>query len=766
MAVIFVVVFGQLHATAPRCHEPRKDSGGVGVTTSARDRTLSGNWISTADNTASSAVRMAHESVKGLQRWSSFRHPPATCHDITVPPPSRDQQSEVNMILRMSSFIALFILAAVIVAILLLPQSHHTSGDEKSICSTSDCAYHVHVLGLNRSRTAKPCDDFGRFVCSGWVSKYRDISFTVQMDAVMDWITRLSQSSRRANWTAGVTGRPLNMMRVCVEGASSEDDALRELVSFVSGRSFSWPTSDWKETAVVQPRLPLRALLELAVRWGLPLWFRVDLVPSHREDRISVVISPSPFPTAFHYLHSRFLRYADVYPYYVQEFIDTVFSHRPAAPAFETFIRDSVYMQGHVFGNMTAAAAAPYFAPRVVAVERLQSLVKNVSAEDWIIALRFVGTTSLNNDSLVLAANKNTVTAMDTLFGVYTARDIWFHTAWWFVQAVGLVAVNSLSSELKVHPLGKALKSIICAIHVDASYSALLATNYKSHLTTTEQHIVKRLFDNIRAVAVEKVRSFTTLTSSSRSALATLLENTDSAIWPQHGFDSSAALEILYGSGYTQTGNFFAEWLWTRLQIQRASLTAVHTEASTVFGLLLRRLGWYNAALSVISISPAALAPPFYYTGGTSAMVYGGLGYIIAAETICALNSLYYIFNDDETLTPRDVAGHRTIWSKFSCDSDKYHLLFPDHPAVDVAYSAYVRFKNQSFDLPLQGLKKYSPEQLFFINYCHTGCYINNKGAHVNPACTAVLSIFAPFAVAFSCPPGSVMNSAHKCGYF
>ncbi|KAL3248992.1 hypothetical protein MRX96_056231 [Rhipicephalus microplus] len=144
------------------------------------------------------------------------------------------------------------------------------------------------------------------------------------------------------------------MMRLCLEGATSKADAVREYVSFVNGRSFAWPTSDWNKTAVVQPRLPLRALLDLAVKWGLPLWFRVDLACSHREDRIGIVISPSPFPAAFHYLHSRFLRYADIYPFYVQAFLDVVFSHRPAAPVLETFVRDSSRMQGHVFAKMTS----------------------------------------------------------------------------------------------------------------------------------------------------------------------------------------------------------------------------------------------------------------------------------------------------------------------------------------------------------------------------------------------------------------------------
>ncbi|KAH8027337.1 hypothetical protein HPB51_004689 [Rhipicephalus microplus] len=270
---------------ASGCPKLLKDSGGVGATTTD-DRALYSTRNSPADNdnTASSAVRTAHKTAKGLQRWSSFRHLPATSDDLSAPPPSRD---------------------------------------------------HAH---------------------------------------------------RRANWTAGVTKRPLNMMRLCLEGATSKADAVREYVSFVNGRSFAWPTSDWNKTAVVQPRLPLRALLDLAVKWGLPLWFRVDLACSHREDRIGIVISPSPFPAAFHYLHSRFLRYADIYPFYVQAFLDVVFSHRPAAPVLETFVRDSSRMQGHVFAKMTSAAAAPYFAPRIVAVERLQSLVKNVSAEDWIAA--------------------------------------------------------------------------------------------------------------------------------------------------------------------------------------------------------------------------------------------------------------------------------------------------------------------------------------------------------------------------------------------
>ncbi|KAH6925743.1 hypothetical protein HPB50_009419 [Hyalomma asiaticum] len=569
----FFCIFRSLRAAAGRCPQPRQDSSGAVAVTSSRDRAFSSTWVSTADNTASSAVRLAHETVKGLQRWSSFRHPPVTSDDTNVPPTSKEQPSDVNKILRVSSIVALFILAAVLVAILLLQRSPHTSGDEKTVCSAADCTYHVHVLGLNRSRTVTPCDDFGRFVCSGWDNRYRDISFTVQTDAIMDWITRLTQSSRRAKWTARVTGRPLNMMRVCIEGSSSEENAVRQFVSFVEGRTFSWPTVDWQETTLVQPWLPLQALLELAVLWGLPLWFRVDLPASHREDRISLVISPSPFPSAFGHLHSRFLRYADVYPYYVQEFIDIVFSHRPAAPAFETFIQNSVHMQGHVFGNMTAAAAAPYFAPRVVVVENLQSVVKNVSAEDWIMALRTVNTTPLKMDSLVLAANENILTAMDALFGAYTARDVWFHTVWWFAQAVGLAAVNSLFSDLKNHPLGKTLKSIVCAIHVDASYSALLAANYKSHLNVNEQHTIGQLFDNIRLVAVEKVRSSTMRTSPGRSALATLLGNTQSVIWPQHGFDSTEALESLYGSGYRKAESFFGEWLWSRQQIQRARLS-------------------------------------------------------------------------------------------------------------------------------------------------------------------------------------------------
>ncbi|XP_050042870.2 membrane metallo-endopeptidase-like 1 [Dermacentor andersoni] len=416
---------------------------------------------------------------------------------------------------------------------------------------------------------------------------------------------------------------------------------------------------------------------------------------------------------------------------------------------------------------MTAAAEVVHFTPRVLTVETLQSLVKNVSAEDWIIAFRSVDATPLHNDSLILAASESILTAMDTLFGVYTARDIWFHTVWWFAQAIGIVAVKTLFSDLKVHPLGKALQSIVCAMHVDGSYSALLAANFKSHLSTTEQQTIRQLLDNIHAVAVEKVRSSTLLTSSTKSALATMLENTESVVWPQHDFDSKGALESFYGSAYAKADSFLGEWLWSRKQMQRVRVSAVHTEASTVHRLSLRYLGWYDVARSIISISPAALAPPFYYSAGTSAMLYGGIGYIFAAQTLSALNTMFYLMKGDEILLPTDVTSRRALWSTFSCSSNNNtYLLFPDLPAVDVAYSAYLQYRDQSSDLPLQGFKGYSAEQLFFINYCHAGCYIDNKGAHVNPLCTAVLGKYAPFAMAFSCPLGSPMNSGDRCSYF
>ncbi|KAK8783642.1 hypothetical protein V5799_009994 [Amblyomma americanum] len=736
----------------------------------SHESAVSGARLSEADGYG--VTRVSQDTGHGPDRWAQFRHPPATDVKTSDPPPTMRERDWTKPFIAVSALATASIVVAVVLTVFLLPHGNGTHRDSRPVCSTADCVGHGYIIGINRSRGTAPCDDFGRFVCSGWTGKYGNLAFSVRAEAIADWIEGIMLSSLRVDKTATVLDRPLRMMRDCVERDSDNDDRgpVQELLNFVKGRIFSWPTRDWDEDEVVPSWKPLRALIELAVLWGLPLWFRVDLLPKTMESRrVRVVVSPSPLATIFRRIQNELMVHEEVYSYYVKRFIESIYNERPAARAYETFLRGSAKMQSHVFGNLSDAADSSYFVPKIVTIPGLTSIA-NLSPKDWKVALQDVNGLSLTSKSLLLITNDMILQAMNTIFRTYTAREIWFHTSWWFVQIMGPTTSDALFNEAAIHPLGKSYQSILCAVHVDASYGALLTAALKTRLPDAERRTISSVMRSIEGVTLAKVRSSSRLNPETRSALEDMINKTRTVLWPDEHLGSIEKLEKFYGLPYNNSRSFFLEWLRSREHLQRTMNTSEYTEATSVHRLAVNRLGWYNAALGVISMSVALLAPPFYSARGTSAMLYAGLGYIYAEELLYALNSMLCLLKDGKILPRVDADTRRALWSApcpIWCPYIKgSYLLFPGLQAVDIAYAAYVRDRDEDSDLPIKGLESYSADQLFFITACHAGCRGDRKGTLSNQACATALKKFVPFVRAFSCSESSDMDAFEKCHYF
>ncbi|KAL1476605.1 hypothetical protein MTO96_036392 [Rhipicephalus appendiculatus] len=605
-------------------------------------KTLSG-----AIGVASKASALAQDAVQGIQRWARFRHPPAAITEGKAPPPSTKLDGRTRCTARVSLLAAAGAVATTLVAIFLMRRRSDTTTDEIEVCSTLDCVDHARILGLGRTQATDHCDNFGQFVCSGWTLKNRRLTLTIPTELTLDWMQALVRTSLRVDSSSSsVLDRPLNMLHRCVDDAGNEDLAMEEFVNFVDGRTFAWPTEEWSDAEVIPTSRALMALVELAAVWALPLWFRVDFYPSFLVRPESVVaITASMFPRLYVQVQEEIMQYEDVYPLYARGFIDVILSRRPAARAFEEFIKASATMQSHVLGNLSSAIEAR-FAPMVFTFEVLGKTVNNLSAEDWQLALRNVSPTLLTNDAIVFTSNERILAAMNIIFGAYSARDIWFHIAWWFVQAVGIVVSETVSAVLSIHPLGQFFRNAMCLVHVDGPYGALIAAGQRTIVAPAEQLKIRQLVEHVREVAVEKIRFSTMLGASTRSAIADLISKTKTIIWPERGFDSLGAMERIYGPSRNRTSTFFGEWLRSREQWQRARNHAANTDISSVFLADLKYIALYNAATNTISLSPAVLGPPLFYAHGTSAMLYGGLGYVYAAEVVRAVNVLSYLLND------------------------------------------------------------------------------------------------------------------------
>ncbi|XP_075556732.1 uncharacterized protein LOC142588797 [Dermacentor variabilis] len=649
--------------------------------------------------------------------------------------------------------------------------------DDELLCGTPDCIDHANILGL-KGRRPPPCTGFGDFVCSGWKANTRGISTAVTADALFSWVETVEKMSIGDFDRQAVVNRPLSMMRKCmVRTDGGGQGAVTRLIDFVDGSSFAWPTAgDDRQGQIVDYGRPLQLLLELSVSWALPLWFRARMVPAVASARLqlarrAIVFTPSALASIWRTVHVTLTDY-EAYPAYLSYFNETVFKYRPPSPSFASFlVGRSAHVQTVVLNKLSEVFDNPFMQPRLLEIRGLPKRVRNLDAEVWMRTLQsvFGGNGTVTTGDLILTTSDDLLNAMDFITEANSAQDIFFHTIWWFLQFVGAATSDRLFQSASDHPQGKRYQQTICFAHVDTTYNALLASISKALMSTHEHLAIANQLENIRAIALEKLRSYFKHSAETREALSAVLEGMSTVIWPEDDFGRPGGFEQYFGEPYRGQDGFFGEWRWSRLQRQARNSaelswdTQYYVAFAETYAAGSSHLTAYNPVRNAIFISVAALRPPFYYKGATSAMMYAGLGYLYAEGIFNALNTMVHLFDGGTTMQLSDKPSTRAFWEASSCPRALGAQTFPALLALDVAYTAYLRFRNETSDLRLKGLPEYSPEQVFFATFCHGTCWAHDFVRKESSVCNQATQNFPLFMKAFSCNVTAEMMPYAKC---
>ncbi|KAH6939821.1 hypothetical protein HPB50_021866 [Hyalomma asiaticum] len=664
-----------------------------------------------------------------------------------------------------------------------LPWSRHAN----QFCGNSDCTEHVARLGLDPSLDTQACDDFGVFVCSGWKSRKGSLAPSVVsewLDGVGSLPGAYSVASKDYSMSP-LWRRPAELMAACmrtVKQGGAKADVL-EFTKFMASVGLSWHTEEHSYSAK-NYSAPLKALVDLAFRWNLPLWFRVELLhPYVRHSRKrTIYVTSSPLAELCDRLRSLLLTSDFTYAAYMRLLNATLLNSHGGpkpTPSFMSFLESgaSATLQKYVFGNLSAVALSRHHRPKVIKIRHLSFSLKGVTLSDWLRILQdsIRPSPPLTDEDALTLRDKELLKAVNRLFMAYSPRDILHHTSWWLLQFLGPLVSDDLFSLIHARNSGKTFLRILCAVQLEATYSVLLSAMSESRCTDTERLSVERHLQNVRNVALERLSYAGGLTGSTKRFLTSALEKTDTIVWlgqfPLHSFWQR--LTSIYDQGYSVNHRtFFTRWLSDRIRIRESSVMDEPVALARTFTLYSGGMTSHNAVSQDIFVSAAALRPPFYYAQGTTAMLYGGLGYLYAREIFQLLSSTAELLNGvdgwqrrlGEPAEPGDAV---TLWELFfSCprNIDK-GALYPELPALRVAYETYTRFRNSSTDVPLVGLEGYSTEQVFFLTFCHSTCEVDSSGQLRSQYCSDAVKNFAPFAAAFSCSPGSEMNIDERCEY-
>nr|XP_050028793.2 uncharacterized protein LOC126524537 [Dermacentor andersoni] len=672
----------------------------------------------------------------------------------------------VNKSRRLSSILpGVSLLAVAIVALIAyLVMTRHRMDrktTDQHFCITGGCVDHADIIGLSDdskgAHKSSPCEDFGHFVCSVWETRHtkndvnKRIARSVVMDAVMDQIVSLAKFSSQRHALA-ISQRPADMMDACLTDRPSDDEkALMQLLDFMHNTSFGFPD---ESIDVSNYSRPLRALTELAYNWALPLWFYVDLVIPRNSTaaHMTISLSHSSLGDLYNSLHEALVTYQEVYLWYVDTLAAAVY-RGTIRESFQQFTRGSKLLQTYVFANLSRLSRAKYHYPILLTVKSLPSFVVNTSVEHWLEALSPLNP-PISEQAGVYITDREMLVVMNALFQAYSARDIYLHINWWFVQILGALASNDIFEGFKRDPeRGVRLQHIICSVQVAFNYNVILASEQRALQEPSTRANIGAALNNVHSVAVSKV------SSAMGARLALLLEEMRPSLWPSERHASEERLLRLYGNATTDSTeqNFVQLWLSRAASYQQswASLDELSSDAS-LFRVDSSGVASHHVVLKTVALSLAALRAPFYYPDATSAIVYGGVGFIYATELVNVLNSLSLLLDGRDSIAPSEAGFSQSYLSApYSCSGMAIQDIFPHYVALELAYATYRQFRSDAEDMPLWNAKEYSPEQVFFATVCYLMCDVDN-GAD---ACSAQMRHFPEFATAFSCPPCLVGES-------
>ncbi|XP_077558072.1 membrane metallo-endopeptidase-like 1 [Haemaphysalis longicornis] len=682
-------------------------------------------------------------------------HAPLLC-----PPQTQDKAAPV-LWRAVCVFSLVLALATVLVALLLLLRTH---ASRQKLCTSADCVEHARRLGVGRpdAKRTPPCEDFGRFVCSAAANRHPWTAKVLSTHMLLDYLAAVGSTLPREP----VLARPTLAMRACLDSSSRDDGDAQSLVDLVRNTSFDWPASDDELPDEGDYSKPTKALVELSTKWALPLWFRVSVAPS-LDGRRTVVLTPSHMVLVWIDYQRALVKLVDRYPLYVDQYNSVFISKRRAAPAFVAFLRNqSLDVQGVIFDKLEGAVTKENWRPRYHLLRDLPTRMPKHKPADWVSVLQwaFAVRPPITQDDGFLSTNSHLVEAMASLMERLTARQLLFHTTWWFLQSVGPLASCAILSIADIDERGAVFQKLFCGMHVDYVYNVALAAAHKLRFSEPQRLAAYGILEAVRSSSVENVHALRNVSHQTKSFLESMLNGAKIVLWPDDERVSIRNLGRYYGQlesneSFTST---FSEWRSTRFQVQRFLGDGELDLSSMVFQMYSAQLAAHDFVRNILFVSVAAMASPLYYTRGTSAMLYGGLGSVFGRQLVSVIGAADQLLNGEPSVVPSLEEPRKYFWDDSHCQDADFQAL----AALSFAHTAYLRSGNKLEDLPLPGLEDFTPEQVFFITFCHILCWFRESGGVPVTKCNGAVKNFPPFASAFSCPPGSPMNPETHCTPF
>ncbi|XP_050043600.2 neprilysin-1-like [Dermacentor andersoni] len=645
----------------------------------------------------------------------------------------------------------------------------HTVGTKARLCTSDACTAHALWLRGVVNRSVDPCEDFAAFTCTSPGKSFEFFASATAEDLLNAWFAQVGPLLEGVAGRLSAASKALAAFGTCMDQDLKDTAAaMGVLRDFMRERHIPWPEAPEGNVS------PLGVLLDLAFNWRLPFWIHVRLQRNVLGDRTATLLSGGNFAHFWTYYHRVAVAegaYENYYDSYVRLFAPAGFQSPRSDEANEM-----AAMMTDVLEKLLAVKERKRPTPAHFRLRDIASYTPNITVATWKVALEenvnippeFTGA------DLFGVSDDAVLTAVNDIFVKYSNVEILRHLGWFFVQVFAPVGnISALGAGFEIG--ARSRRSVFCGTEVETLYGALISSLYVDALLPHEARSdVGAVLENVRRTAVKKLGEISWSDDASTLTAQVKIDQTKVRLWPPKWMLTSWGLNEMYAAFMSQGDTFASFWLDGFRNIRELKLKMRYYEALNLPTNSLLPLFDYDRLLNTVAISVAALAPPLYYSHGTPAMIYSGLGFAFSQQLVRAFDSAGI------KIDPNGAVGGSwasTLWKdavakKARClhhqrpGTSNDEDLFPEVPALEVAHSALLsalaveRFVRTTADL--------SEEQAFFIAVCHGMCHPARlvTGVVAGSDCNKAMRNFPAFAAAFGCSEGLPMNPALKCSFF
>ncbi|KAK8777235.1 hypothetical protein V5799_029419 [Amblyomma americanum] len=525
--------------------------------------------------------------------------------------------------------------AVIVVAVVALVNATEPVSS-KRFCKTKDCFDHAWLLTAKLNRSLDPCRNFSAYVCSAWSPPegYLEHSNSAMDDVRKSWFPAFEGILVDGSRTIASGYKPLAMYSSCMGERSQYGSNVGVFRKFLNDCRLSWPgEQDPGDTKA------LDVLQTLALKWHVPLFFQVRVLRLTSVSKWRFTLEPgSLIPLMFQ--HHVTVSEAGGYAKYWTTFQVILSGAQNEVEINKTLIDATMRMERNIFRRLLTAMRPPAVEPALVSILHLGSYTPPLASDQWLRAFRQTQLKpSVEPSDEVLLSDVAFFAVLASVLASYDDKQLLALIAWSFVQLFA-PAVDFRLLENR-YDQGVALyRPYFCERFVETAYRILVtALSSVSRFTRQERSLVKTGFNSLVLAAADMVEATTWLDDVSRWLAVQKVSTTRLFLWPPERMLVSSELELLYEAFPNAESSFGEYWV----KASRSAAAAYHPrEDIDLLGYPVNYAlpyFFYDAATGSVKVAVGAVTAPLYYSKGTKAMFYGGLGFFMALQLVASMDS-------------------------------------------------------------------------------------------------------------------------------